>query len=34
MVKVQEMFRGNYTKLRELKKKYNPGFVFNKWFSI
>ena len=34
MDKAQEMFGGNYPKLRELKKKYDPGFVFDKWYPI
>lgn len=29
-----EMFGQNLPKLRELKKKYDPNFVFNKWYPI
>ncbi|KUJ10052.1 FAD-binding domain-containing protein [Mollisia scopiformis] len=32
--KVADMFGGNYESLRQLKKKYDPGFVFNKWYPI
>lgn len=32
--KVQNMFGENLPRLRVLKKKYDPGFVFDKWFPI
>lgn len=32
--KVADMFGENLPKLRELKKKYDPKFVFNKWYPI
>jgi hypothetical protein len=28
------VYAGNYERLRELKKKYDPEFVFRKWFPI
>lgn len=27
-------FGGNYKRLREIKKRYDPEVVFNKWFVI
>ena len=32
--KIADMFGENLPKLRELKKKYDPKFVFNKWYPI
>lgn len=32
--KVVDMFGENYQRLRELKRKYDPRFVFNKWYPI
>jgi hypothetical protein len=32
--KISDMFGENLPKLRELKKKYDPNFVFNKWYPI
>jgi FAD/FMN-containing dehydrogenase len=32
--KITDMFGENLPKLRELKKKYDPKFVFNKWYPI
>jgi hypothetical protein len=32
--KVSDMFGENLPKLRELKRKYDPNFVFNKWYPI
>jgi hypothetical protein len=32
--KSTDMFGENLPKLRELKKKYDPNFVFNKWYPI
>jgi hypothetical protein len=32
--KIVDMFGENLPKLRELKKKYDPKFVFNKWYPI
>jgi hypothetical protein len=32
--KITDMFGENLPKLRELKKKYDPNFVFNKWYPI
>ena len=32
--KVAEMFGENFARLRALKKKYDPNFVFNKWYPI
>lgn len=32
--KVADMFGENLPKLRELKQKYDPNFVFNRWYPI
>ena len=32
--KAESLFLGNYPKLQELKKKYDPENIFNKWFAI
>jgi hypothetical protein len=32
--KAEEMFGENLPRLRKLKRKYDPGFVFNKWYPI
>jgi hypothetical protein len=32
--KVQDMFGENLGRLRELKRKYDPNFVFRKWYPI
>ena len=32
--KITDMFGENLPKLRELKKMYDPNFVFNKWYPI
>ena len=32
--KITDMFGENLPKLRELKTKYDPKFVFNKWYPI
>lgn len=32
--KAAQVFGENLPRLRELKKKYDPGFVFNKWYPI
>ena len=32
--RVADMFGDNLPRLRELKRKYDPDFVFNKWFPI
>lgn len=34
MEKITDMFGENLPKLKELKKKYDPNFVFNKWYPI
>ncbi|KAF4630888.1 hypothetical protein G7Y89_g7244 [Cudoniella acicularis] len=33
-VKALDMFGENLPRLRELKRKYEPNFVFNKWYPI
>lgn len=32
--KITDMFGENLPRLRELKKKYDPNFVFNKWYPV
>lgn len=32
--KVQSLFGDNLPRLKELKKKYDPGCIFDKWFPI
>lgn len=32
--KVADMFGENLSRLRELKRKFDPNFIFNKWFPI
>lgn len=32
--KTQNMFGHNYARLREIKRKYDPDFIFNKWYPI
>ncbi|TGO24977.1 hypothetical protein BPAE_0090g00210 [Botrytis paeoniae] len=32
--RTQDMFGQNYARLREVKKKYDPEFIFNKWYPI
>jgi hypothetical protein len=32
--KLKEIFGENLPRLRELKKKYDPNFIFNKWYPI
>ena len=31
---VEENFGSNYKRLQEVKRKYDPELVFNKWFAI
>ena len=32
--KAEALFGENYSRLQELKKKYDPENIFNKWFAI
>ncbi|TGO63687.1 hypothetical protein BCON_0011g00270 [Botryotinia convoluta] len=32
--RTQDMFGQNYARLREIKRKYDPEFIFNKWYPI
>lgn len=32
--KARLLFGVNYPKLQQIKKKYDPELVFNKWFNI
>ena len=32
--KAEALFGKNYPRLQELKKKYDPENIFNKWFAI
>ena len=34
MSKAAVNFGSNYKRLQEIKKKYDPDLVFNKWFVI
>ncbi|TGO35292.1 hypothetical protein BHYA_0163g00070 [Botrytis hyacinthi] len=34
MEKTQDMFGQNYARLREIMRKYDPDFIFNKWYPI
>jgi len=30
----ETLFGNNYSKLQEIKKKYDPDNIFSKWFAI
>ena len=32
--KARSLFRDNYERLQEIKKKYDPDVVFDKWFVV
>lgn len=32
--RVQDMFRENFARLRGIKRMFDPGFIFNKWYPI
>jgi hypothetical protein len=32
--RAEALFRDKYPRLQELKKKYDPESIFNKWFTI
>lgn len=32
--RAQELFREHYPKLQEIKRKYDPDMIFNKWFVV
>lgn len=33
-IRTAELFRENYSRLQNIKRKYDPEMVFNKWFVI
>jgi FAD/FMN-containing dehydrogenase len=33
-INAEVLFGGNYPKMQEIKKRYDPDNVFSKWFSI
>lgn len=33
-VRAKELFREHYPRLQEIKKKYDPDMMFNKWFVV
>lgn len=32
--RAKELFRDHYSRMQEIKRKYDPDMMFNKWFVI
>ncbi|KAJ3528778.1 hypothetical protein NM688_g7949 [Phlebia brevispora] len=32
--RAKELFRDHYPKMQEIKRKYDPDVIFNRWFAI
>ena len=32
--RAKDLFRENYPRMQEIKRKYDPDMMFNKWFTV